>query len=90
MKTIKDYQPIIAATILALSFLLYGHGQQFQLIQLSGGRFFQVNKYTGQIVQVCQLEPAHCYKWNGVMLEDKDDFYGEYLSKRMKEEELKD
>ena len=88
MKTIQNYQLIIASIIIAASFLLYGHGQRFQLMQVSEGRFFQVNKYTGQITQVCQLEPAHCYKWKGIMLENKDDYFDELLNQKRQEKGL--
>ncbi len=87
-RLIKDYQVIVATCILCFSLIYNGSESKFQLIQLSNGRYFQVDKHTGKIVQVCQVDPAFCYKWDGLMLSSEDEFFEAYLKKRKKEEGL--
>ena len=87
---IKDHQLIIAACILSTAIVSYGQTQKFQLMQLSEGRFFQVNKYTGKIIRICKLDPAYCYEWDGLNIKSENDYYDAYLKKRREEEGLPD
>lgn len=85
---IKNSQMIISASILAASLLLYGYGQSYQIVQLSGERYLQVNKYTGRPVLICELKPGACFKWDGLVLKNEEDYFDARLEKELKKHGL--
>ena len=74
MKTIKDYQIIISTLLICITVIGYSFIPKYRLMQLSKGRYYQVNELTGNVIKICYSEEEYCVKWHGPTLDSKEDF----------------